>query len=317
MLQFALPVFALILAGYVAGKTPIMPAQAVVGLSNFAIYAAVPSLMFRTLSRGGVAQSLDPWVLAAYYGGCALVMTLSYLAARYLLRLKPDEVGVFVLGGSYGNVVLLGIPLAYTLYGDAGLVAISKIIAAHTPILIPAATLLVQFGRHERGESDAEGGRATLKALVATLKAMVRNPIMIAIFSGLFFSLMGWSLPRVIDRVLEMLQGAAIPAALFALGAGQAGYRIVGNPSEMAAMAFIKLIVHPAAVWFLAAVVLDLPPLTVGIATLAASMPVGINVYILARQYNCYLEGAGSAMIVSTAIAVATVTGLMTMLGKG
>ena len=58
MIEFALPVFGLILAGYAAGKTPIMPATAVVGLSNFAVYAAVPSLMFRTLARGGVAQSL-------------------------------------------------------------------------------------------------------------------------------------------------------------------------------------------------------------------------------------------------------------------
>ncbi|MCC6466745.1 MAG: AEC family transporter [Alphaproteobacteria bacterium] len=308
MIEFALPVFGLILAGYAAGKTPIMPAAAVVGLSNFAVYAAVPSLMFRTLSRGGVAQSLDPWVIAAYYGGCAVAMLAAYLAARRALGLPADVSGVFAMGGAYGNVVLLGIPLVYTIYGDAGLVAISKIIAAHTPILIPLATLLVVIGKAGTGQT---GGAAALQALATTLKAMARNPIMIAIFAGLACSLFGLALPRMFDRVLEMLAGAAIPAALFALGAGQAGYRIVGEPREMAAMAAIKLVLHPAAVWFLASSVLGLSAETVGVATLAAAMPVGINVYLLGRQYDCYVEGAGSAMIVSTLLSVATVTLLM------
>jgi predicted permease len=308
MLEIALPVFDLILAGYVAGKTPIMPAAAVVGLSNFAIYAAVPSLLFRTLSRGGVASSLDPSVIAAYYGGCAIAMLAAYIVARRVLRLPADVSGVFTLGGAYGNVVLLGIPLTYTLYGDAGLVAISKIIAAHTPILIPIATLLVVIGKADAREA---GGRAALNALGATLKAMARNPIMIAIFSGLASSLFGLPVPRVLDRVLEMLAGAATPAALFALGAGQAGYRIVGEPREMAALAAIKLALHPASVWVLASPVLGLPPETVSVATLAAAMPVGINVYLLGRQYDCYVAGAGSAMIVSTLLSVATVTFLM------
>jgi len=314
MLEFSLPVFALILAGYLAGKTPIMPAAAVLGLSNFAVYAAVPSLMFRTLSRGGLAQSLDPWVILAYYGGCAVVMAASYLTARRLLRLPADASGVFVLGGSYGNVVLLGIPLTFTLYGDAGLIAISKIIAAHTPILIPTATLLVVIGRADRGGET--GAQAALGALGTTLKAMARNPIMIAIFAGLLFSALGLGVPRIVDRVLEMLASAAIPAALFALGAGQAGYRVIGEPGEMAAMTAIKLLLHPLAVWILAGPVLGLQPEMVGVATLAAAMPVGINVYLLARQYDVYIEGAGSAMIVSTAASVATVTILMTLLGR-
>ncbi len=315
MLQFALPVFGLILAGYVAGKTPIMPASAVVGLSNFAVYAAVPSLMFRTLSRGGVAQSLDPWVMTAYYGGCAILMVLSYLIARRVLKLAADASGVFMMGGAYGNVVLLGIPLTYTLYGESGLVAISKIIAAHTPVLIPTATLMVQLGRGDRGDG-ASGAQAAVRALVATLKAMARNPIIIAIFSGLACSLFDLSLPKPIDRVLEMLAGAAIPAALFALGAGQAGYRVIGEKSEMAALTLLKLVLHPLAVWVLAGPVLGLGAEAVGVAVLCAAMPVGINVYLLGRQYDVYVEGAGSAMIVSTAVSVVTVTALMEMLGR-
>ncbi len=111
-----------------------------------------------------------------------------------------------------------------------------------------------------------------------------------------------------------MLAGAAIPAALFALGAGQAGYRIAGSPREMAAMSAIKLVLHPAAVWLLASAVPGLAAETIGVATLAAAMPVGVNVYLLGRQYDCYVAGAGSAMIVSTLASVATVTALMGVL---
>ena len=66
----------------------------------------------------------------------------------------------------------------------------------------------------------------------------------------------------------------------------------------------------------LAGPVMGLSAEAVGVAVLAAAMPVGVNVYLLARQYNVYIEGAGSAMIVSTAVSVVTVTALMELLGR-
>lgn len=268
------------------------------------LYAAVPSLLFRTLSRSGAARAFEPGILAAYFGGCFIVLAVAYVVGRRLVGLKADESGIFAMGGTYGNTVLMGIPLIFTLYGDRGLVVMSNITAFHSALIFPLATLLVEWGR-------ADAAASAMKALRTTLKTMIYNPIIIAIALGLLAGLVDLPLPRPVDRILEMLGLAAIPAALFALGAGQAHYRVVGDASEMAAVSIIKLIVHPLIAWLLAGPLLGLDPATLGTVVLAAAMPVGVNVYLMARQHDCHVAASGSAMIVTTALSLLTVSALI------
>lgn len=300
MLDVVLPVFGLILAGYVAGKTPLFLPAALAGLDRFVLYAAVPSLLFRTLAKSGVARAIEPGILLAYFGGCFAAMAVAYVVGRRVLRLKADASGIFAMGGTFGNTVLMGIPLIYTIYGERGLVVMSNITAFHSALLFPLATLLVSAGR-------ADAAVSALKALQATLRSMLLNPIIIAIVLGLLAGLAGFVPPGPLDRILEMLGLAAIPAALFALGAGQAHYRAAGDIGEMAAVSAIKLLLHPLLVWLLAGPMLGLEPATAGTVVLAAAMPVGINVYLMARQHDCHVASAASAMIVTTALSLLTV----------
>lgn len=309
MLNVVLPVFGLILAGYAAGKTPIMRPAAAAGLSNYVLYAAVPALLFRTLSRTHLAEALDPGAIAAYFGGGLLVMAASYTAARRGLGLKGDQAGVFAMGGVYGNTVLMGIPLVFTLYGDRGLLIFSNCMVLNSPLFMPLTTLLIVASR--AGAGGASPLKAALGSARETVAALARNPIMIAIALGLVASLLGWQPPKPVDRVLEMLAASAIPAALFALGAGQAGMEVKGDWREIAAMSAFKLLLHPLLVWLIAAWVLALPRDVTGVLVLLAAMPVGINVYLLARLYDCGVASSGTAMIVSTALSLATIGALL------
>lgn len=316
MLSVVLPVFGLILMGYAAGKTPIMRPPAVAGLSNYVLYAAIPSLLFRTLSRTHLAEALDPGAIAAYFGGGLSVMALAFLTARRGLGLKGDAAGVFAMGGVYGNTVLMGIPLVFTLYGDRGLLIFSNCMVLNSPLFMPLTTLLVVASR-AGGEGGASPLAAALASARATVAALARNPIMIAIALGLSASLLGLQPPKPVDRVLEMLAASAIPAALFALGAGQSGMDVKGDWREIAAMSAFKLLLHPLAVWLIAARVLALPEDVTGVLVLLAAMPVGINVYLLARQYDCGMAASGTAMIASTALSLITVGALIALLPAG
>ncbi len=315
MLDVILPVFGLILIGYVAGKTPVMRPPAVAGLSNYVLYAAIPSLLFRTLSRTNLSEALDPGAIAAYFGGGLAVMALAFLTARRALGLKGDAAGVFAMGGIYGNTVMMGIPLVFTLYGERGLLVFSNCMVLNSPLFIPLTTLLVVASRASAGGKDGVSPvAAALASVRETVGALVRNPIMIAMALGLTASMLGFRPPKPVDRVMEMLAATAIPAALFALGAGQAGMDVRGDWREIAGMSAFKLLLHPLAVWLIAAHALALPADVTGVLVLLAAMPVGINVYLLARQYDCGVAPSGAAMIVSTALSLGTVGALIALL---
>jgi predicted permease len=58
----------------------------------------------------------------------------------------------------------------------------------------------------------------------------------------------------------------------------------------------------------------DVDPLWATVAILGASLPVAANVFIVAKQYDTYVDRASSAILVSTIVSVVTVSALLTVL---
>jgi predicted permease len=79
-------------------------------------------------------------------------------------------------------------------------------------------------------------------------------------------------------------------------------------------MTLFKLLVHPIAMWFATTRLFEVDPLWATVAILGAALPVAANVFIIARQYDTYVERVSSAILVSTAISVVTVSALLTFL---
>jgi hypothetical protein len=76
----------------------------------------------------------------------------------------------------------------------------------------------------------------------------------------------------------------------------------------------MKLVVHPAIMAVFAFYVVGLPPLAAAVAILTAACPSGANVFIMARQYDLYLGRSASAVLISTALSVVTLSLLLAIL---
>ncbi len=298
-----LPVFGLVLLGYGVARSPVLDAGGVRGLANFVGWIGIPALLFRTMAVDAAGQGFEAGILVTYFGSCAAVAVLAMIAAAALFRLRLDGLAIFGMGATYGNTVLLGVPLVQAAFGGAGMAVLLRIIALHSALLIPTTSLLVEIGR---------GGAGVWRRLPTVFAgAVLRNPIILALLAGFAWRLTGQPLPGPIDRVTAMLSGAASTLALFALGASLAGFRLTGNVRQAAAVATFKLAVHPAATWLVASRLLHLSPLAVTIATLSAALPTGANVFILARQYQCEQEASASAIVISTALSALTLSVLI------
>jgi malonate transporter and related proteins len=111
-----------------------------------------------------------------------------------------------------------------------------------------------------------------------------------------------------------LLGGTAGPCALFALGATLASRKVAGGLAEVSYMTFMKLAVHPAALFLTTTLIFDVQALWATAALLGAALPIAANVFIVARQYDVYVVRTSSAILVSTAVSIVSVSALLLVL---
>jgi malonate transporter len=299
VVQVVLPVFGLMLAGYVAGRTRLIDEGGVRGLSNFVFVVAIPALLFHSMATRTGADGTGAGVAVAYFGGCLVVFAAAMALARLWLRRRLEEQAVIAMNASFSNSVQLGIPLVFAAFGPAGAPPALVIIAFHSVTLLSLATVLVELGL---GRGQGAG-----RALATVLRSLLANPIIVSLVAGAIWGALGWGLPQPLDRFLALLSGAAAPCALFTLGAALVGLSVRGDLAECMAIGALKLFALPAVVWTLG-VGLALPPVDTAVATTIAAIPTGANAFILAQRYNLYVARSGSIIVLTTLFSVVTLS---------
>lgn len=305
-----LPVFGIIILGYGMVALRILPVRLARLISDFVYWIAIPAILFRSMSVNAPHLGGRFGLLAAYYLGATIVFLAGILVARRIWHYDLARQGLAGFACCFGNTVQIGIPLVFAALGPEGLAGHTLIVAAHAIYLMTAATLVVEWGR-------SGGNGRVLNRLGAALRAIAFNPVILSIALGLAWSEAGPDLPRAIALPIDALAYIAGPAALFVAGAALTQFRIGSRLRESLILAAIKIIALPAVVWVLAAHVFGLSPMEIAIATIAAGLPTGNNVFILAQRYRLYEDVAASATIISTAASAVTLSTLVALLAPG
>jgi predicted permease len=123
--------------------------------------------------------------------------------------------------------------------------------------------------------------------------------------------------PIALERLLQFLQGAAAPCALFTLGVTVALRPLQRPPLDVPVLIAIKLIVHPLILFVLLSALQISDPVWIGTALLMAALPPALNVFVFARYYDRWIEPASSAVLLGTLASVATLTTVMWMVKTG
>jgi malonate transporter len=305
-INIVLPVFGLVICGYIVGHTKILTEEGVSGLTNFVFYVAIPVLMFRSVLNSESPGLQDMGIIFAYFGGCYLTFLFALFFGKTVFNLPLEQLAIFGMGSMYGNTVMLGLPLVYAIYGESGLIPILLIVGFHNPLLITLTAVVVEMGR---GEENGWGN-----IVLSSFKTLTMNPVVIAISLAIAWRTIGIPMLPPVDRFAELLGTAAAPCALFALGASLTNYKIAGNISESISIVVMKLVLHPLLVWVLAIHVFSLEPRWAAIATITAALPTGANVFIYSRGYGIYVARATSATLISTGISIFSVGVLISFL---
>jgi len=306
LLDIDVPVFGIVGLGYGAVRLGWFSAEATKGLSRFVFNFAIPALLFRTMATTELPEVIAWGYLISYYGGGYLVWILASLIGRFGFRQTGAEPALAGMTAAFSNTVLLGVPLVLTTFGEAATLPLFLIIACHSWQLLSVVTVQAEIGL---------GARNEMRHLpVNVLKSLTSNPIILALLGGVLFNLVGFELPKIADTLTETLGRAALPCAVFAMGASIAGYRVMGAIGPASTGVMLKLVAHPLFVWLLATHVFTVDPLWRDVAVILAALPVGVNVYLMAERYQSGIAPAATAILISTGLSFATVTGVLALL---
>lgn len=277
VVNVVLPVFALILLGYLCRRSGRMGPTAASELNRFVVWLGLPALLFKITATSQWADVWQPGFIAAFSIGCLGVYAFT-LFYRLLQKQPLVDASLDALGASYANTGYIGFPLCLLILGEAALQPALVATLVVVCVLFAIALACVESGLH--------AGQGIGKTLRKVSSALLRNPLVVAPVLGGAWALAGWEIPTGPKTLLDLLGAAAAPCALVSLGLFLAQPQPSGPVRGVWPLVLLKLIVQPALTWYFAAVVFELEPLWVYSALLLSALPTGTGPYMLAEFYG-------------------------------
>ena len=309
VLDVVLPVFGIVLAGYLCGRFGLLGQASSEALNSFVYFVALPALFFVSMARVPVADVLNLPFLAAFGGGVLIVAVISLPVSKLVFGNGLGPSGLHALSATFANTGYMGIPLLVTAFGPSA--ALPAIIAT---VLNGAVVMAIGIAVIE---ADLARGRGAGRIVADVATGVAKSPLVLSAVAGILASALALPLPNALVTFCDILGAAAPPCALFAIGLFMAGRAITTGMGEVAWLTALKLLVQPAVTWVIAVPLLGLDPLWAACAVTLAALPTGSLVFVLASQYGVYTQRATAAILVSTVFSVVTLSALLAMLGVG
>ncbi|MGE0846699.1 MAG: AEC family transporter [Flavobacteriaceae bacterium] len=309
ILGLTFPFFGLIFVGFAAGKIFKVPHEGLAWLSTYLVWFALPALFFELIAKTPFEQLLSfGFVLTAVFSTyCAFA--ISFVIGYLLSRGNIAESVIQGELGAYSNIGYMGPPLTLSAFGPAAAAPAALIFAFENLLHFSLVPLLVAVGT----EDDV----APLKLAGRVLRRFILHPFILATvagFVGAYFAVQPWA---PVQTMLTYLKNSAAPCALFTMGVTVALRPVKRVPWEMPILTAVKLVLHPAIVWVMLSLVGDFDPVWVYTAVMMAALPPALNVFVMAQQYNVYVERASTTILFGTVVSVFTVTGLLYLITAG
>jgi malonate transporter len=277
-LQLLLPDFTLILLGYLVCRYTALGRTVWEQVEALVYFFLFPVLLFHSIVR----SPLDP-AAASSLIGAGLALGLTGIALAYLVPHLPglrariaarEHAGAAQVAFRFNSYIALA--LAERLAGPQGLLTIAILIGVCVPLLNVGAVW--PMARHSN---------------TGFLRALVRNPLIIATALGLACNFAGLRIPAWLEPTVTRVGGASLPLGLMAAGAGMQLAHLAQQKALTASLLAIRHLLLPVAAALLA-LAFRLDPVQAAILLAFSALPTASSCYVLAARmgYNgAYVAG--------------------------
>jgi malonate transporter and related proteins len=308
IIALLLPFFGLILIGYLAARITRQPAEALGWMNTFIIYAALPALFFKLVSRTPIEDLARIDFIATDIAATYLVYAALFLIA-WLRRNSFGDSTIQAFAGAYGNIGYMGPGLALLAFGEAAAVPVALIVCFENAMhFIVAPAMMAVAGGDKR--PPAQVG-------FEVVRKVALHPFILSTALGFLVAASGLEPPIAFQRLVDYLAQAAAPCALFAMGVTLALRPLKRVPVEIGYLSLVKLVLLPATVYVVLSAAGDFDPVWVYSAVLLAGLPTATNVFVISQQYGVWQERASATVLITTALSVLTLPVLLYLITSG
>ncbi|NOJ39655.1 AEC family transporter [Bradyrhizobium australiense] len=305
--DLVLPMFAIIVTGWLAGWLGYISRSLADGLVHFAYNVAMPALLFVTIAQEPAHSLLEWRFLLAFGGGSIFCFMLVFLAIRAGLGRDVASSTMYGMTSAMTNTGFVALPILHSVCGQPAVLPAAVATVFVAAVMFPLTVVLL-----ESEGSDTHGLSARPVVLV---RQIVLNPMVLSTIIGLAWAIAGLPIPTPIAAYMNIFAGALTPCALFAIGLGLSVEEMRSNLASSVVLAAVKLVFMPLIVYGLC-VALGLRPLYTIVAVVCAAVPTAKTVYILAREHHVEEPLVAATVSVTTMLSVVTLLGWLYALSR-
>jgi predicted permease len=302
------PIFIMIMLGYLAVRSQLVPGDTIAGMSKIVMYFTLPALIFSTLARMEFDEVIVPTYLVTYGIGSVLTLLIGLFISLKLMNKSLTESTLKGLGMSNSNSAFFAYPVMLLAFSDPPTASFAMSLIIENILILPLAFVILEVSS-SRGQ-----GLNPVRMMYTVLKRLIKNPLILAVTGGVLASTFHLAMPAVIDRVLVMLSGASATLALIVLGGSLVGTSLKGNATDICFVTTGKLVLHPL---MIAVVSLFMPEMDRNLllgGILIAAVPM-MSIYpIIGSQYG-FRSICASILLITTLASFVTLAIILSLMG--
>lgn len=296
-LNATVPVFAVMLAGWILRQKGMLNANFVNVADKFNFNVTLPILLFRDIAAMDITKDFELKFFLYCMIATILCFSAIWIFAEIFLKDKT-MIGSFVQGSFRGSLAVLGIAFIQNIYGNAGLAPL--MIVAVVPLYnVFSVAVLTMSGMDQEG--------TMVEQIKSAFIGICTNPIILGILAGLPFTMFDITIPGMVMKSLNNFANMATPLALIAIGAGFELHKALEKINVAAAASVIKLILQPAIFLPIAAMIGFRNQAMVALLIMLAA-PSTPTCYIMAKNMNNDSMLASGIVVLSMLASPVTIT---------
>lgn len=233
-------------------------------------------------------------ILLALTALCVIgTILLTHIVFSWLINDKR-KCSVMIQGIFRSNLVLFGIPIAASVYGDGHIGIVSLLAAVIVPLYNIMAVVVLEYYR---------GTKVNFKTLIV---GIMKNPLIIASALAFLLLIFDVHIPALILTPLDSMSKVATPLAFVVLGGTFRFGRLAGNTIYISVVVIGRLILYPTVVFGLAILLGYRNEALVALIGLAAS-PTAVSSFTMAMEMDADGELAGQIVVITSIVCILTI----------
>lgn len=322
MLTDLVPIFVIMILGYVSGKRGEFNAQNARSLNTFVLNYALPAALFVSIVKADRSMLFSDIRLSLVSLGVIIgCYFISYFTCMKIFKHTKAQASVAGLVAGAPTIGYLGFAVLEPIYGTSATVGLVVAVVAIVvnAIAIPIALVLlnpsdekttaapvkaVEAGATPIESVQTSGVSATKNAGISALVNALKEPVCWSPILAVLIVLTGYRFPTVLDPTFNLIAKANAGVAVFAAGitlstnAFKINWEIVYNT-------FMKLIFMPAAM-LIVGLLVGMDGEKLQMLVLCGALPPVFSGIIIGSRYQTYVQTGTSSLAVSTFLFMAT-----------